>query len=739
MSSLERWGKRALLTSVACAATVVLAAAPSWAQAATVVVDDDGMGTAQNCDATTPAQTTIQGAIDAAADGDTILVCAGTYAERPVVNKSLTINGAQAGTDARTGRTNAAESVVGNGDSNNVIFAITADDVTLDGFTVQPTGTTSTDVVGIQPSGDNYIVRNNIVTGNTIGMYPGGTGGLIENNRVIDNNRAGGAGRSGIYTDSLTTNLVINENLFENHGNVSMNFASTEATGHTGLQITDNTVNGNRILLTKTTDSTISGNTITNSSFSGIQVDFNNQGLDITNNDITGSGASANGTFPAIRLTSVNDTSAPASDDISITGNNLLDNEIGVQIQNDNKTPDNGIEANFNRIFDNDTGVQNNSAFDVNAINNWWGCNEGPNSAAENDCDTVADTGAGVTDFNPWLIMDITANPQTVAPGGTSDITVSFDQNSDGQDVADDFPNGVSVGFMATGGNVNPMEDATQAALAETVFTADSEDADATVTGSLDAEKVTVNILVTSQNVQNCTIVGTNGDDVLTGTNGDDVICGLDGDDQISGLEGNDTILAGEGNDTVNGGDGNDTINGAAGDDMLFGNAGNDRIFAGEGDDRADGGEGSDTISGLAGEDDLRGQDGNDTISGGEDDDIIIGGTGQDTLRGDDGNDEVRGDGANDSISGGNGNDLLRGGTGTDTITGGAGNDTLLSNTGRGDNLSGGAGNDFLNVKDGDNNDTANGGAGRDSCGRDAGDTVRNCETNSRTAAMQRD
>ena len=61
-----------------------------------------------------------------------------------------------------------------------------------------------------------------------------------------------------------------------------------------------------------------------------------------------------------------------------------------------------------------------------------------------------------------------------------------------------------------------------------------------------------------------CTIVGTQGPDVLRGTNRNDVICGLGG---------NDTILAGRGNDVVYGGPGADIINGGAGTDTLRGGA----------------------------------------------------------------------------------------------------------------------------------------------------------------------
>jgi Ca2+-binding RTX toxin-like protein len=57
-----------------------------------------------------------------------------------------------------------------------------------------------------------------------------------------------------------------------------------------------------------------------------------------------------------------------------------------------------------------------------------------------------------------------------------------------------------------------------------------------------------------------CTIVGTNGPDVLRGTNNKDVICGLAGNDKIYGNAGNDRIYGGTGRDKLFGGSGNDTF-----------------------------------------------------------------------------------------------------------------------------------------------------------------------------------
>ncbi|MEM7767233.1 MAG: hypothetical protein AAF253_07060, partial [Pseudomonadota bacterium] len=141
--------------------------------------------------------------------------------------------------------------------------------------------------------------------------------------------------------------------------------------------------------------------------------------------------------------------------------------------------------------------------------------------------------------------------------------------------------------------------------------------------------------------VEDLTLTGTSGDDVLDGGDGDDTISGLGGADQIAGGFGDDTLDGGPGNDLIRGGDGNDSLTGGPGADSLDGASGNDTI---------DGGTGTDEISGGPGD---------DILNGGDDDDLIQGETGNDTLRG------------------GAGDDVLGGGLGTNTVNGGAGNDTI--------------------------------------------------------------
>ncbi|WP_319803463.1 ExeM/NucH family extracellular endonuclease [Planctomonas psychrotolerans] len=89
------------------------------------------------------------------------------------------------------------------------------------------------------------------------------------------------------------------------------------------------------------------------------------------------------------------------------------------------------------------------------------------------------------------------------------------------------------------------------------------------------------------------TIVGTNGDDVLTGTNGRDVIMGLGGNDTIVGGTGDDVICGGAGDDRLTGSNGADVLLGGFGNDILDGGNGDDTLIGGPGEDRLVQGKGA--------------------------------------------------------------------------------------------------------------------------------------------------
>src|SRR3990172_8488918 len=75
-----------------------------------------------------------------------------------------------------------------------------------------------------------------------------------------------------------------------------------------------------------------------------------------------------------------------------------------------------------------------------------------------------------------------------------------------------------------------------------------------------------------------CTVVGTNGNDVLVGTNAAHLVCGLAGNDTIFGLGGDDLLIGDTGADRLVGGSGEDRLLGGSGNDGLEGGPGRDRL-----------------------------------------------------------------------------------------------------------------------------------------------------------------
>ncbi|MDZ8187750.1 MAG: calcium-binding protein [Nostoc sp. ChiSLP02] len=211
-------------------------------------------------------------------------------------------------------------------------------------------------------------------------------------------------------------------------------------------------------------------------------------------------------------------------------------------------------------------------------------------------------------------------------------------------------------------------------------------------TNSLSYKNIERATLIISGTVYDDSIVGNNGNDILsTGSGGKDTIDGGKGDDVLSvGYINATKGIVSKFNATSNTGEITAgtyrvsyknierlDISDTAYDDSIVGNNGNDTLSSYSG--------GNDTIIGGAGNDNLNAySDGNKILNGGSGNDSLsaYGSTGNNTLNGDAGDDTLS---ADDS-------------KGNNTLNGGAGDDTLaLTNNSTGNNLlSGGNGNDLL-------------------------------------------
>ena len=152
------------------------------------------------------------------------------------------------------------------------------------------------------------------------------------------------------------------------------------------------------------------------------------------------------------------------------------------------------VNADFNRVAGNtSTGISKVGAgtLALNFENNWWGCNAGPNQTG---CQTVA---AGV-DFDPWLVLTVTAAPNPIAPGGTSTITADMTHNSDNAVPSSTvFLPPTPITFAATQGNVSPTSGTTANGTATTTFTSTSASS-GTASATADNQTTSTNVNVTA-------------------------------------------------------------------------------------------------------------------------------------------------------------------------------------------------------------------------------------------------
>jgi nitrous oxidase accessory protein NosD len=357
---------------------------------------------------------TIQSAVNAAAVGATVTVDAGSYAEKVTIGRSITIDGAQAGTDARlNNRLNgsaSAESLMSgavSGGSHTCAFYINANHVTIDGFTVQ--GETSQDTASgagivIAPNRSGTRILNNIIQNNVAGLFLANASStdaaIIQHNVFRNNNNAGSNGGRGIYTDQVIsggtlTNVTIDSNAFMgNRGGsgttgleAACAFESAISGSQTNLRITNNVMDGNgkAVLFFNSNNVVIQGNQVTNAldHYSGtLRFEGNNHNVTIQSNAVY------DNTGPAV---AVDSKGVPGdSSGFIVTGNNFYNNSLT-------------YGTHLSVVF-------NGSAYDgsFDARNNWWGSATGPGGDGPGTGDTIYGNGH-VVSGSSW----------SVAPGGT--------------------------------------------------------------------------------------------------------------------------------------------------------------------------------------------------------------------------------------------------------------------------------------------------------------------------------
>lgn len=362
---------------------------------------------------------TIQSAVNAASSGDTISISAGTYTENVTISgKYVTLDGAgsgagdtiiesaSAGTNVLTiqagGASENARQVVQNlritGASNAAdSIVISGDHITIANVTVVNTTTTGT---GLEVG----VVNDLIVTGST---FTGHTNGLR-------------LGTQAVLDGASITNSHFDGNQF------GMNvFQATNGSGVLNdLTVTNTTFNNNAqkgIYVEKLSNALFDHITVNNSGTdpayqynAGIDINLKYDSYDdieIRDSVISNSGVTINSSpFPgaAIAVKARDDgsysSSAATLTNFLMTGVEVINNPaVGIRFgepSKDNAGPTAPVVTQSRILNNGGDGIVNVAQAHVNAENNWWGCNTGPNTA---NCETTSNVSSGSIDTDPWL------------------------------------------------------------------------------------------------------------------------------------------------------------------------------------------------------------------------------------------------------------------------------------------------------------------------------------------------
>jgi hypothetical protein len=359
---------------------------------------------------------TIQYAISQAGTNDTIMVAAGLYEESIVIDKSLTLKGAQAGVDART--RSGAETIIEPDEEHIGISIITAADriVVIDGLTVQ--------------NGAHAIATPEF--------------GLMAADITVRNVRVLHPGDFGI---SLTfTMSAAVEDCYVEGAKVAINAGAVLPAPPTIATFRNNEVVDSEFGITGYLgDSLIEGNLIRDFPSGGVGISAQFLDTEIRDNTVSGYVKGAGITFEKSHH------DRPISENVTVKGNNLTGNLHGIYVFPD-QTELKGITVNFNNIAGNSwRGVRNDGDKTLDAAYNWWGDASGPNHWEINPIgggDSVSDN----VDFEPWLgaplvtvktetLTDDTIDARDeadteVAVSGTANVTVVQYSGNPGADAS---------------------------------------------------------------------------------------------------------------------------------------------------------------------------------------------------------------------------------------------------------------------------------------------------------------
>lgn len=638
------------------AALAITAIAPAAAAATDYTVNDDtsGSGPAGATCATPDFSKIEAGIVAAAASGDRLLVCDGTYTEpdnQILITKSIAIIGNGVGNSIIDGQDATGMPTAGlirTTDSTN-------GDVTIRGFTVKRAGQNGTgsstarfafNLLGNDP-GFTYLVEDvEIIGRGSGGRDYGFYGQNADQDVTLRNSTLKNQAYNPILIERVNGNVTLENNVIDKPAyNTSASiFAFTHSADNifktwkiTGNEIDNNGVGSaigvqtglagggaspallGPVVITDNEVREYAGTGIGIANTSSAANGLNGEISDVT---ITGNRLAADAaatTATGIRLSGLISDTVATGNWVSATARAVwLTAGPGGHVPS-------GVNLAFNRFAPSTTGLQNDVATPVSAENNWWGCNGGPADGSDG-CAPAVDATAGSTDFNPWMVLGISAAPASIETGGqTATVSLDLTKNSDGATPGPNTLLGpIDVAMSTDLGTISPATVTLGPShTAAATLTSGPTAGTATVTGALDSADPTAQVQFTTPpppppvEVFDCAnpAQGTSGPDVFAGTPAEDGYVGRGGDDEISGAGTGDCLNGQGGADEVRGQGGDDTVNGGGGDDLVKGGAGNDDLRGFGGDDAVHGGAGNDVARGGSGEDLVRGGGGDDELN----------------------------------------------------------------------------------------------------------------------------
>jgi hypothetical protein len=230
---------------------------------------------------------TIQAAVDATTCR-TIKVAPGTYAENVSITRSLTLNGAKAGQDARN-RRGGGESMINGGVLANI--TVTANNVTIDGFTLNGPLNPGTAALVMQTGNTGETIQNNIVNN------PGRAASITTSQTTFRRNVVKNTltATDGFQANSTPVrDLAFVSNSFSGANPAIYNADVTFIEGNANATVTDNasTGDGTLVALFKTAGAHITDNSVIGGGgSSAVYVGGANSNVSVSGNTISRAGS----------------------------------------------------------------------------------------------------------------------------------------------------------------------------------------------------------------------------------------------------------------------------------------------------------------------------------------------------------------------------------------------------------------------------------------------------------------